>query len=117
MLCLPLRSGFVPLAFMLFSCSLMITVDQMARQLRRFKISYNVGFGSEEATATHSNVLAWKIPGGGGSLVGCSPWSRTGLTSVSRTEEGNGNSSHCSCLENPKDGGAWWAAICGVGHD
>ena len=64
MLCLPLRSGFVPLAFMLFSCSLMITVDQMARQLRRFKISYNVGFGSEEATATHSNVLAWKIPGG-----------------------------------------------------
>ena len=64
MLCLPLRSGFVPLAFMLFSCSLMITVDQMARQLRRFKISYNVGFGIEEATATHSNVLAWKIPGG-----------------------------------------------------
>ena len=64
MLCLPLRSGFVLLAFMLFSCSLMITVDQMARQLRRFKISYNVGFGIEEATATHSNVLAWKIPGG-----------------------------------------------------
>ena len=25
--------------------------------------------------------------------------------------EGNGTSLHCSCLENPRDGGAWWAAI------
>ena len=30
------------------------------------------------------------------------------------TEEGNGNPLQCSCLENPKDGGAWWAAISGV---
>ena len=28
--------------------------------------------------------------------------------------EGNGNPLQCSCLENPKDRGAWWAAICGV---
>ena len=28
--------------------------------------------------------------------------------------EGNGNPLQCSCLENPRDGGAWWAAICGV---
>ena len=28
--------------------------------------------------------------------------------------EGNGNSLQCSCLENPRDGGAWWAALCGV---
>ena len=28
--------------------------------------------------------------------------------------EGNGNPLQCSCLENPKDGGAWWAAIYGV---
>ena len=28
--------------------------------------------------------------------------------------EGNGNPLHCSCLENPRDGRAWWAAICGV---
>ena len=28
--------------------------------------------------------------------------------------EGNGNPLQCSCLENPKDGGAWWAAVCGV---
>ena len=28
--------------------------------------------------------------------------------------EGNGNLLQCSCLENPGDGGAWWAAVCGV---
>ena len=28
--------------------------------------------------------------------------------------EGNGNPHQCSCLENPRDGGAWWAAIYGV---
>ena len=28
--------------------------------------------------------------------------------------EGNGNPLRCSCLENPRDGGAWWAAVCGV---
>ena len=31
-----------------------------------------------------------------------------------RFGEGNGNPLQCSCLENPKDGGAWWAAIYGV---
>ena len=36
------------------------------------------------------------------------------------TGKGNGNPLQCSCLENPRDGGAWWAAVCGVaqsGHD
>ena len=28
--------------------------------------------------------------------------------------EGNGNPLQCSCLESPKDRGAWWAAVCGV---
>ena len=28
--------------------------------------------------------------------------------------EGNGNPLQCPCLENPRDGGAWWAAVCGV---
>ena len=57
------------------------------------------------------------------SLVGCSPW---GLEESDTTErlhfhfslscigEGNGNPLQCSCLGNPRDGGAWWAAICGV---
>ena len=57
------------------------------------------------------------------SLVGCSPWGReeSDMTerlhfhfSVSCIGEGNGNPLHCSCLENPRDGGAWWAAVYGV---
>ena len=34
--------------------------------------------------------------------------------SLSCVGEGNGNPLQCSCLENPKDGGAWWVAVCGV---
>ena len=72
--------------------------------------------------ATHSSTLAWKIHGQR-SLVGCSPWGReeSDMTerlhfhfSLSRIGEGNGNPLQCSCLENPRDGGTWWAAICGV---
>ena len=53
------------------------------------------------------------------SLVGCSPWGRTESDttewrhfhfSLSCIGEGNGNPLQCSCLENPRDGGAWWAA-------
>ena len=86
----------------------------------------------EKAMTVHSSTLAWKIP-----------WTEepgglqsTGLLRVGKTErlhfhfllssigEENGNSLQCSCLENPRDGGAWWAAIYGtsvlshrVGHD
>src|SRR5574342_220666 len=35
-------------------------------------------------------------------------------SSLSCIGEGNGNPLQCSCLENPRDGGAWWAAVCGV---
>ena len=57
------------------------------------------------------------------SLVGCSPWSceESDTTeqlhfhfSLSCTAEGNGNPLQCSCLENPRDGRAWWAAVYGV---
>ena len=57
------------------------------------------------------------------SLVGCSPWGpeESDTTeqlhvhfSLSRFGEGNGNPLQCSCLENPRDGGAWWAAVSGV---
>ena len=57
------------------------------------------------------------------SLVGCSPWGREELDTTERlhfhfslscTGEGKGNPLQCSCLENPRDGGAWWAAIDGV---
>ena len=74
--------------------------------------------------APHSSTLAWKIP-----------WTEErGLQSMGSLEsdttewfhfhfslpcigEGNGNPLQCSCLENPRDAGAWWAAIYGVAHD
>jgi len=34
--------------------------------------------------------------------------------SLSCIGEGSGNPLQCSCLENPRDGGAWWAAVYGV---
>ena len=57
------------------------------------------------------------------SLVGCSPWGHYESDTTERlhyhfslscTGEGNGNPLQCSCLENPRDRGAWWAAISGV---
>ena len=39
---------------------------------------------------------------------------RDWATSLSRFGEGNGNPLQCSCLEDPRDGGAWWAAVYGV---
>ena len=77
---------------------------------------------SEKAMAPLSSTLAWKIP-----------WTEEpgrlqsmGLLESDTTEqlhfhfslscigEGNGNPLQCSCLENPRDGGAWWAAMYGV---
>ena len=76
----------------------------------------------EKAMAPHSSTLAWKIP-----------WTEEpgglqsrGLEESDTTErrhfhfslpcigEGNGTPLQCSCLENPRDGGAWWAAVYGV---
>ena len=57
------------------------------------------------------------------SLVGCSPWGRSESDTSERLHfhislscigEGNGNPLQCSCLENPRDRGAWWAAVYGV---
>ena len=77
---------------------------------------------SGSAEAPHSSTLAWQIPWteepgrlqSMGSL-------RVGQTerlhfhfSLSCIGEGNGNPLPCSCLENPRDRGAWWAAVYGV---
>ena len=57
------------------------------------------------------------------SLLSCSLWGRKESDttewihfhfSLSCIGEGNGNPLQCSCLENPRDGGAWWAAVYGV---
>ena len=56
-------------------------------------------------------------------MVGCSPWGREESDTTERLHfdfslscigEGNGNTLQYSCLENPRDGRAWWAAIYGV---
>ena len=68
--------------------------------------------------APHSSTLAWKIqwteePGRLQSMG----LLRVGLDfhfSLSCIGEGNGNPLQCSCPENPRDGGAWWAAVYGV---
>ena len=58
-------------------------------------------------------------------LVGCSPWGRQESDTTKRLHfhfslscigEGNGNPLQCSCLKNPRDSGAWWAAVYGVAH-
>ena len=55
--------------------------------------------------------------------MGCSPCGREKSDTTERLHfhfslscfgEGNGNPLQCSCLENPRDGGAWWAAVYGV---
>ena len=57
------------------------------------------------------------------SLVGCSPWGRKESDTTERLHfhfslsyigEGSSNPLPCSCLENLRDGGAWWAAVYGV---
>ena len=70
--------------------------------------------------APHSSTLAWKIPWteepGGLQSMGSLRVGHDWVTSLSFScvGEGNGNPLHCSCLENPRDGGAWWAAVSGV---
>src|SRR5574337_1163621 len=70
----------------------------------------------------HSSTLAWKIPWteepGGLQSMG-SPESDTTERlhfhfPPSCIGEGNGNRLQCSCLENPRDRGAWWATVYGV---
>ena len=72
--------------------------------------------------APHSSTLAWKIPWmeepGGLQSMGSLESDTTERLhfhfSLSCIGEGNGNPLKYSCLENPRDGGAWWAAVYGV---
>ena len=72
--------------------------------------------------APHSSTLAWKMPWmeepGGlqsmGSLRVRHDWATHFHFSLLCIGEGNGNRLQCSCLENPRDGGAGWAAVYGV---
>ena len=81
---------------------------------------------TEPTRLFYTSVSLVLLPGkshGWRSLVGCSPWGRkeSDMTerlpfhsSLSCIGEGNGNPLQCSCLENPRDRGAWWASVYGV---
>ena len=95
-----------------------------------FFFKYYIGFAFgvswacilEKAMAPHPSTLAWKIPWmeepgrlqSMGSLESDTTERLHFHFLLSCTGEGNGNPLQCSCLENPRDVGAWWAAICGV---
>ena len=92
----------------------------VAKKAQRFMVGYEwIG-----RSQWHPTLVL--LPGkshGRRSLVGCSPWGLTELNMAERLHfhfslscigEGNGNPLQCSCLENPRDRGAWWAADYGV---
>ena len=91
-------------------------VTQSQTQLKRFS--------SSSRRQWHSTPVF--LPGkshGQRTLVGCSPGGREESDtteqlhfhfSLSCIREGNGNPLQCSCLENPRDRGAWWASVYGV---
>ena len=76
----------------------------------------------EKAMAPHPSTLAWKIPWTEepGRLRSMGRWGSDTTErlhfhfSLSCNGEGNGNPLQCSCLENPRDGGAGWASVYGV---
>ena len=96
--------------------------EKMLYFVKRFLWIYWLLFSflSHIYMAPHSSTLAWKIPWmeepGGlqsmGSLRVGHDWATS--LSLSCIGEGNGNLLQCSCLENPRDGGAWWGAVSGV---
>ena len=84
-----------------------------------FAILY--GLPTEKAMAPHSSTLAWKTPWV--EEPGRLQWGHEESDTTERLDfhfslscvgKGNGNPLQCSCLENPRDGGAWWAAVYGV---
>ena len=87
---------------------------------------YHVSFRGRRRQWQATPVLLPRKSHGWRSLVGCSPWGRyqSDATerlhfhfSLSHNGEGNGNPLQCSCLENPRDGRARWAAVYGVAQN
>ena len=102
-----------------------VTFKRAIIKLWKFPVS-SLGCGLQRYWRRRWHPTPVFLPGkfhGQRSLVGCSPWSleESDTTewlhfhfSLSGIGEGNGDPLQCSCLENPRDGGAWWAAVCGV---
>ena len=91
-------------------------------EARRLKVRIPWFCYSEKAMAPHSSTLAWKIPWmeepGGLQTMGSIESDTTERLHfhfpLSCIGEGNDNPLQRSCLENPRDGEAWWAAVYGV---
>ena len=88
----------------------------------KFKGVFRGALCTEKAMAPTPILLPGKSHGRR-SLVACSQWrhEESDTTeqlhfhfSLSHIGEGGGNPLQCSCLKNPRDGGAWWAAVSGV---
>ena len=110
-----------------FKCHQSITIEVECHFLQDITLSgekyaeYHLPLLSHRKRRWHPTPVL--LPGkshGRRSLVGCSPWGRKESDSTERLHfhfslarigEGNGNPLQCSCLENPRDEGAWWAAI------
>ena len=91
-------------------------------EIKKSHYIMNNAINVEKAMAPTPVLLTGKSHGWR-SLVGCSPRGRKESDtteqlhfhfSLSCIGEGNGNPLQCSCLENPRDSGAWWAAVYGV---
>ena len=102
-------------------CRSVITLSWLSGSWRSFSYSSSVYFRRRQWHPTP--VLLPRKSHGWRSLVGCSPWDCEELDmteqlhfdfSLSCIGEGNSNPLWCSCLENPGDRGAWWAAVYGV---
>ena len=100
-------------------------LSKFLRLERATVVAYFVmGWPSNRRRRWHPTpVLLPRKSHGRRSLEGCSPWGRWGSDTTERLHfrfslscigEGNGNPLQCSCLENPRDGGAWGASVYGV---
>ena len=98
-------------------------VTKSRTQLSDFQFHFlEKEMAAPKAMAPHSSTVAWKIPWteepgrlqSMGSLESDTTERLHFHFSLSCIGEGNGNPLQCSCLENPMDGGAWWAAVRGV---
>ena len=103
---------------------LLVLKTTMSGTIRKSNLEFILRYSQapEKAMAPHSSTLAWKTPWteepgrlqSMGSLRVGHDWVTSISCFMSCIGEGNGNPLQCSCLENPRDGGAWWAAVCGV---